>query len=255
MYTSNDYVLDNYCKNINKYSDKTIVYKHKLNKLNINLTECSGDVHLFLATLTYKILLIYIKDLNKPKSVKFLEDVYLKNAWAFLERNDNNIKLLASNWVRFMMLYNSLNTEINNFDYTIKDLVFNKTVYKKHYEVMSLHIDIFGIKGDKKTLITFTPYTKYSEHLRIVYNIDTLLCLEYLNEADLLPDEVIEYSINIDAVDRLTHRRHMPMRKNFHNFIDRALVEEYPKNPNIFNCLNCGYVNNCTSHDALYGKK
>jgi len=240
MHTSNDVALRAYCPEAPKVNDRYLLFKDMLPSLNIDLESVVDDIGLFFAIITYRSLETFLDDVNV--NMKKLERVYTETVWEYLEATSENVKMSAVNWVRFIQIIKMITEHINDSDHITTNVMFNKTISGTRYH---LKIDLLLLSKQKHTLVTFTPHLSMYPGMSIMSNIDTALSLEYLHEADLFPDEVVEICYSVEHVNKIIFDKKINTKKyrvkQVSNFNERMINEDI----NILQCRVCPARRRC----------
>lgn len=251
MYTSNNFVFDNICSNINNYNNKQYKYKNYLVKFGLDPSCYVEDLPLFIAACTYETFKYFIKNLNATISLKRCENFYNSTIWSSLYGSQENIKAAASGWVRFVELYNKVIKLIEGADYVYPLINFSKTLYVRDRKTLQSNIDLLYIKNGEAIVLNIAPYSAFGTSLNVISNIDIVLGLDYLFEADLDIAAVYELSIDVDKIDRNVHMRRIRINDKIKSFIKKIVNVNKPIGINRFLCINCPYKNSCTLKEVL----
>jgi len=196
MNSVNDIALRAYCPEASQLDDRYALFKNILPSLNMDLESSVDDLGLFFAIMTYRSIETFLEEVN----MKSIERMYTERVWKYLEATDENIKISAVNWVRFIQITNMITEYMNDSDHITTNVMFNKTISGIRYQ---LKLDLLLLSKQKHTLITFAPHLSMYPGMSIMSNINTALSLEYLYEAELFPDEVIEICYSIDHINKI----------------------------------------------------
>ncbi len=240
MYTPNDIALRAYCPEALNIDDKYLLFKDMLPSLNIEISNIVNDIGLFFAVITYRSIETFLSDVNM--SMKKIENMYAEAVWEYLESTEENIKTSAINWVRFIQIIKMITGYINDSEHITTNVMFSKTISDIRYQ---LKIDLLLLSKQKHTLVTFTPHLPMYPGMSIMSNIDTALSLEYLHEAELFPDEVIEICYSVEHVNKIIFDKKINTKqykvKQVNNF-NKQMVN---KDINILQCRVCPARRRC----------
>jgi len=240
MFTPNDIALRAYCPEAPHIADKYLLFKDMLPSLNIDIESIVDDIELFFAVITYRSIETFLSD--GSIGMKKIENMYTEAVWEYLEPTEENVKTSAMNWVRFVQIINMVTEYINDSDHITTNVMFNKTISDIRYQ---LKIDLLLLSKQKHTLITFTPHLPMYPGMSIMSNIGTALSLEYLQEAELFPDEVIEICYSVEHVNKIIFDKKINTKqykvKQMNNFNKQMINNDI----NILQCRVCPARRRC----------
>jgi len=240
MNSVNDMALRAYCPEAPCVANKYLLFKETLPSLNIDIDSVVDDIGLFFAVITYRSIETFLSDVNM--SMKKVENMYTEAVWEYLESTEENIKTSATNWVRFVQIIKMITEYINDSDHITTNVMFSKTISDIRYQ---LKIDLLLLSKQKHTLVTFTPHLPMYPGMSIMSNINAALSLEYLQEAELFPDEVIEICYSVEHINKIIFDKKINTKeyrvKQVSNFNERMVNKDI----NILQCRVCPARKRC----------
>ena len=222
--TSNDMMLRAFCPKTSFLSNKNILFKDQLVSFDIDVEKVKDDEELLFGVVTYRAIESFLD--NTSIRIKTIEKMFNDVVWTYLDQSDENIKKAAIAWVRFHGIYRRLLILINESEYITTNIGFYKTINGDRY---SLKIDLILISNQKHIYVTFTPHIAMYPGMSTISNMGTLMGVEYLSEADLFPDEIIDFSYSSSLVSK--------------NFFEKKInIKQYNLNKHVED--TCTVINN-----------
>lgn len=237
---ANDMMLKGYCPEAGRVKNPYRLFKESLISFDIMDNE-SNDIAFLISIITYRVIEEFLKDVYV--SVKKLETIY-----NYMVSENDIVKNIsnrdrANGWIRFLSIYKKLIDLIETHEHITTNVEFSKTLRNDRYD---LKIDILLISENKHTLIIIAPYIPMSLGLSIMSNIGVFIQLEYLNDAEFFPDEIIELSYSTKVIEKRifvknVFTKDLKITEHINSFKKRYKETDI----NLMQCRTCPIKNRC----------
>jgi len=194
-YSNNDYNLKLFCNNATSIDDKYFIFNRLLSDLDIPIN--NNYPYISFNIIIYRLIRKYID--NPNLSMKKLEDDYNNIVWSNFDLTKDNIELSAKGWVRFIQIQKKILFFLEDSIHITSNLLFNEKIALDEY---LFKIDLLLLGVEKHRIIIFSPNLVMFPGMSILSNASIHRFLNFLNEAELFPDEVIEISCSLQNLDR-----------------------------------------------------
>lgn len=244
MDTVNTIKLHSICPNLVKHQD---VWSHfKPVKYNIDLNTVVPDskdrVQLYLDILTYRVLEDLLKNPNlTPSSI---EKVWSRLTDAI---SSDYRKQIVASWVGLCQMIDRLRGIFSGYDSIYQNLVYHKTARPQARRV-ELKIDALLKNSKGVDLLAIVPNSFQNQTMSGVSSPDTMFCLEYLEEAGIFVNKVIELSYGSGRAHLV---REMHPTVTTRTYMNRVVSSINNSTPNPFYCNECPYKDVCTFKDRI----
>lgn len=240
--TANDLQCHGICPNLLNFEDRhrhfaPVKFNLDLESLPVTTKE---DAILFLDVLVYK---LFEEFLDKPSlHISVLDGEY--NAYAARIPIEFR-KQVVQTWVRFASMVLKLSNMLTGYEEIYSNMVYYKTARASSPIRFTFKIDALLRKRDSTEidLLVIVPYNSQSSDTQVLSNVSTMMDLDYLMEADLVPNKIIEISYGGSLKEFYT--RQIFPKKNVLRY-NKAMVKSIDnKKPNLFYCNVCPFKTKC----------
>lgn len=211
MMSSNDMALRAFCPYSANIVNRYETMLDCLVKYDIDLEDISND-DLFINVVTYRAIESFLAHPNKRLSS--IERKFRDVIWDRLEHNEAMTKKTAIAWTRLSLIIKRLDEILGDAVHFTSNMVFNNTYDGVRYQSK---MDLLIITRVKSILVTITPHLAMYPGMSVISNMDTNMCLAYLYEADMAPEEVVDISYDAHMVSRAFYEKKINLSK--FNFI------------------------------------
>ncbi len=209
---------------------------------NIELRELKNTPELVINVIIYRALEDLFSKLDR--SINNLEKKYSEAVWQYLPQTKENIRLAAHGWVKFIEIHKEVVSIAKEYDGYISNLKFNYNHQSKYIVNSKIDLLLLSKKGDI-SLLTVTPYQSTNRSLGALNNIDTAICVDYLTEANLQPDRIIEISYDANKVNKQYHRKDVYNKGGGKKVYDLLLNRTIDDGANVSFCQLCPFNTKC----------
>lgn len=204
---SNDMALRAYCPYGASIADRYRNMSDCLVKYDIDLEDVKDD-NLFINVVTYRAIESFLA--NPDKRLSSIERKFRDIVWDKLDHSEDVIKKTALAWTRLSLMIKRLDEILSDAVHFTSNMVFNNTYDGVRY---TSKMDLLIITRTKSILVTVTPHLAMYPGMSVITNIDTNVCLGYLYEAEMAPDEVIDLSYDLNIVSRTFYEKKINVSK------------------------------------------
>ena len=198
---SNDMALQAYCVYGANVKDKYESMAECLVKFDMSLDEIE-DEDLLINVITYRAIESFLENPNKVLSG--IERKFREIIWNRLEHNEAITRKTAIAWTRLSLIIKRLDEIFSDAVHYTTNMTFQNT-----YDGVLYHskMDLLLITKTKSILVTITPHLVMYPGMSVISNIDTNMCIAYLYEADMAPNEIIDLSYDPKTVSRYFYEK------------------------------------------------
>ena len=254
--TSNDLALHGICPNLLSYEDRFSVYSGELVKYNMDINRLMDEPVMYLNCLTYKVFEEFFNDTTI--SLKRLENLYNRNTFPLIELGHLEASHVAQGWVRFCAIYSELEKILVEYDECYPNIEYSIPLHKTRL-VFRFKIDLLLRKKDdpKIDLLTIVPRQSTGASTQVVSNIDTLMALDYIYEAQLPIGKVIEVSYDRKLLrgNNVISIRNAWPNSGVEQLVKIAVNTAESRQCNIYYCNQCEYRRRCSLTQKVNGRE
>lgn len=213
MNTSNDMALKSYCVYAPRVRNKYSVMLDLLVRYDIPLEEIN-DLSLMVDVVSYRTIQTFLEDPNirfRTLEKKFMAIIADQSRGQSLD-----MKKVAHAWIMISQIIRRLEEIMLNADEYYTNIPF---IHSMRGETYNLSIDLYTVRGHDRNgnrLISILPKPSIHPGLSVLSNLDNVLALGFLAEADLRPTSVIEIGYNSSLIEKGYSEVEYPVDRDTH---------------------------------------
>ena len=229
--------LDLMCPHMSKHDECIDKNKDKIVSYDIDINTINNDIDLIINILIYRTIESFLAQPNID--LILLEKKYSKACIGSIGQSDKAVKAITSGWVKFIGIQERLIELINESEFmTPRIVVTNNLGSPPNRYTMVIDLLLVDDKGYR--MVKIGPSNGLSGSRSILSNVDIMSCLSMLDEADMMPYQLIHIGYRRDSVTHGFNEKTYSLRGYDVGRLERQL-REYASQELVspYKCYSC----------------